>query len=133
MNFWARFFGLLLLGMTAAVGAEKVAMIEINGPIGPATASYIARAIGEAESQKAQCLIIQLDTPGGLLDSTKTIVQAFLASPIPTVVFVAPSGATATSAGCFITLAADVAAMAPTTTIGAAHPVQLGGSPTGEQ
>ena len=133
MNFWARTFGLLLLAVTASIGAEKVARIEINGPIGPATASYIARAIDEAESQKVQCLIVQLDTPGGLLDSTKTIVQAFLASPIPTVVFVTPSGATATSAGCFITLAADVAAMAPTTTIGAAHPVQLGGSPTGEQ
>ena len=128
MNFWVRFAAVLLPCLTvAAAGAEKVAAIKIEGPIGPATASYIARAIDEAGKQGAQCLIIQLDTPGGLLDSTKTIVQEFLASPVPTVVFVAPSGATATSAGCFITLAADVAAMAPTTTIGAAHPVQIGG------
>jgi membrane-bound serine protease (ClpP class) len=107
-------------------GAERVTTIKVEGPIGPATESYIARAIAESGKQGAQCVVIQLDTPGGLLDSTKTIVQDFLASPVPTVVYVTPSGATAASAGCFITLAADVAAMAPTTTIGAAHPVELG-------
>jgi membrane-bound serine protease (ClpP class) len=112
---------------TVLFGAERVATIKIEGPIGPATESYIARAIKVSSKQGAQCLVIQLDTPGGLLDSTKSIVQDFLASPVPTVVYVAPSGATAASAGCFITLAADVAAMAPTTTIGAAHPVELGG------
>jgi membrane-bound serine protease (ClpP class) len=115
-----------LLFPTVLLGAEKVAMIKVEGPIGPATEGYIARAVKESGEQGMQCLIVQLDTPGGLLDSTKTIVQDFLASPVPTVVYVAPSGATATSAGCFITLAADVAAMAPTTTIGAAHPVELG-------
>jgi membrane-bound serine protease (ClpP class) len=72
--------------------------------------------------------VIQLDTPGGLLESTKEIVQTFYASPVPIVVYVAPAGGTATSAGCFITLAADVAAMAPDTSIGAAHPVALGGA-----
>lgn len=134
MNFWARLVGALLLGVSAATAAaEKVATIKIEGAIGPTTASFIARGLDEASQQGAQCLIIQLDTPGGLLESTKTIVQKFLASPLPTVVFVAPAGATATSAGCFITLAADVAAMAPTTTIGAAHPVQLGGGMGGEQ
>jgi membrane-bound serine protease (ClpP class) len=134
MNVWARLFAVFLLCLTAAAAwAEKVATIKIEGAIGPATAGYIARGIDEASKQGAQCLIIQLDTPGGLLDSTKTIVQEFLASPVPTVVFVSPSGATATSAGCFITLAADVAAMAPTTTIGAAHPVQIGGGLGGEQ
>ena len=107
-------------------GAESVTTIKVEGPISPAAESYIARAIAESGKQGAQCLVIQLDTPGGLLDSTKAIVQDFLASPVPTVVYVAPSGATAASAGCFITLAADVAAMAPTTTIGAAHPVELG-------
>jgi membrane-bound serine protease (ClpP class) len=128
MNAWARTLVLLFLCCAAgARGAEQVATIKIEGTIGPTTASYIARAIGEAEKQKAQCLVVQLDTPGGLLESTKTIVQSFLASPVPTVVFVSPSGGTATSAGCFITLAADVAAMAPATTIGAAHPVQMGG------
>ena len=108
--------------------AERVDWIQIEGAIGPATASYISRAIDLAASHNAQCLIIQLDTPGGLLDSTKQIVQKFYASPVPTVVYVAPPGANAGSAGCFITLAADVAAMAPNTSIGAAHPVAIGGT-----
>src|SRR4030088_2073177 len=111
--------------------AEKVSLIKIDGAIGPATASYISRSIEEARTQNAQCLVIQLNTPGGLLDSTQTIVQSFLGSPLPVVVYVAPTGATATSAGCFITIAASVAAMAPATTIAAAHPVTLGGNPTG--
>src|SRR5437870_12608691 len=106
--------------------AATVGFIEIKGAIGPATATYIARAIDVAAKRNDTCLIIQLDTPGGLLDSTKDIVQKFYASPIPTVVYVAPSGANAGSAGTFITMAADVAAMAPNTSIGAAHPVQLG-------
>jgi membrane-bound serine protease (ClpP class) len=117
----------------ACASGEKVCLIKINGAIGPATASYISRSIGEAQSQNAQCLIIQLNTPGGLLDSTQVIVQQLLASPVPVVVYVAPIGATATSAGCFITLAASVAAMAPATTIGAAHPVTIGGGiPSGD-
>ena len=111
--------------------AEKVSFMKIVGAIGPATASYISRSIDEARTQNAQCLVIQLNTPGGLLDSTQTIVQDFLGSTVPVVVYVAPTGATATSAGCFITIAASVAAMAPATTIGAAHPVTLGGNPTG--
>jgi membrane-bound serine protease (ClpP class) len=115
----------------AAGAAEKVCLTQIDGAIGPATASYISRSIDETQTQHAQCLIIQLNTPGGLLDSTQTIVQSFLGSPVPVVVYVAPTGATATSAGCFITIAASVAAMAPSTTIGAAHPVMLGGNPTG--
>jgi membrane-bound serine protease (ClpP class) len=114
-----------------AVRAETVCMIKISGVIGPATASYVSRGIDEARARNAQCLVIQLNTPGGLLDSTQTIVQTFLASPVPVVVYVAPMGATATSAGCFITMAANVAAMAPATTIGAAHPVILGGAPGG--
>ncbi len=121
----------LWLACTATVAAEKICLIKIDGAIGPATASYISRSIDEAQTQQAQCLIIQLNTPGGLLDSTQTIVQSFLGSPVPVVVYVAPTGATATSAGCFITIAASVAAMAPATTIGAAHPVMLGGDPTG--
>jgi membrane-bound serine protease (ClpP class) len=114
-----------------SVSAEKVSLINIDGAIGPATASYIARSIDEAKSQNAQCLIIQLNTPGGLLDSTQKIVQSFLGASVPVVVYVAPTGATATSAGCFITIAASVAAMAPATTIGAAHPVSIGGFPGG--
>jgi membrane-bound serine protease (ClpP class) len=99
--------------------AEKVALIKVTGAINPATAGYIARSIDEATAEKAQCLILQLDTPGGLLDSTKDTVQSFYRSGVPVVVYVAPSGANATSAGCFITLASDVAAMAPNTSIGA--------------
>ena len=121
----------LWLVCAAAVAAEKVSFIKIDGAIGPATASYISRSIEEARTQNAQCLVIQLNTPGGLLDSTQTIVQSFLSSTVSVVVYVAPTGATATSAGCFITVAAGVAAMAPATTIGAAHPVTLGGNPTG--
>ena len=123
----------LWLACTAISAAEKVALIRIDGPIGPATASYISRSIDEARAQKAQCLIIQLNTPGGLLDSTQTIVQNLLGSPLPVVVYVAPTGGTATSAGCFITISASVAAMAPATTIGAAHPVSIGGFGGGEQ
>src|SRR5262252_774255 len=115
----------------STLAAEKVGLINIDGAIGPATASYVSRSIDEARAQDVQCLVIQLNTPGGLLDSTQTIVQKFLGSPLPIVVYVAPTGSTATSAGCFITVAASVAAMAPATTIGAAHPVTLGGAPSG--
>src|SRR6266700_1280706 len=122
---------LWLVCAATVVAVEKVSLIKMAGVIGPATASYISRSIDEARAQDAQCLVIQLNTPGGLLDSTQTIVQSFLGSTVPVVVYVAPTGATATSAGCFITIAASVAAMAPATTIGAAHPVTLGGNPTG--
>jgi len=110
------------------VHATDVGLIGIDGAISPATASYVARAIEVARSRHDACLIIKLDTPGGLMDSTKDIVQSFYSAGIPIVVYVAPSGASAASAGCFITLAADIAAMAPHTTIGAAHVVLgLGG------
>ena len=117
--------GLAAVTLAGAWGAD-VGLIKIDGPIGPATASYIARAIDLAAARHDECLVVVLDTPGGLLDSTKQIVQKFYASPVPVVVYVSPSGASATSAGCFITLAADIAAMAPNTSIGAAHPVSLG-------
>jgi membrane-bound serine protease (ClpP class) len=124
--------GLMACGATGAP-AGKVSFIRIDGPIGPATSGYISRVIQHAAETHAACLIIELDTPGGLLDSTKEIVQSFYASPVPVVVYVAPAGANAGSAGCFITLAADVAAMAPHTSIGAAHPVALGGGLGGEK
>ena len=115
--------GLLL---NAATQAAQVGLIKIDGAIGPATASYISRAIDVAAAQNDECLVIQLDTPGGLLESTKQIVESLFAAKIPTAVYVTPSGASAASAGAFITLAADVAVMAPNTTIGAAHPVEMG-------
>jgi len=119
-------------GLGSGLPAAEVGLIKINGAIGPATASYIARAIQVAGAANQVCLVVELDTPGGLLDSTKDIVQRFYASPVPIVVYVSPSGGNAASAGCFITLAADVAAMAPHTSIGAAHPVSMGGG-GGEQ
>jgi membrane-bound serine protease (ClpP class) len=131
MRAWPTVLLSWLLGTAAGAAAERVSLIKVEGPIGPATAGFISRAIDQAAENQSQCLVIQLDTPGGLLDSTKTIVQKFLGSPVPTVVYVAPAGATATSAGCFITLAADLAAMAPATSIGAAHPVAIGGNPIG--
>ena len=125
-----RWSSILIAGsMWAADGnlrATEAGLIKINGAIGPATASYVSRAIDVAAARHDACLILQLDTPGGLLDSTKDIVQKFYASPVPTVVYVSPSGASAGSAGAFITLAADIAAMAPNTSIGAAHPVSIG-------
>jgi membrane-bound serine protease (ClpP class) len=131
-----RFLGLvavLWLGFSHLANAEKVCLVKVSGAIGPATATFLSRAVDQAKSQGAACLIVQLDTPGGLLDLTQKIVQSFLGARVPVVVYVAPMGATAASAGCFITLAADVAAMAPATTIGAAHPVALGGAPGGEE
>ena len=93
MKRWGTILAATLFLWAAAARGEKVCLIKVEGAIGPATASYISRAIDEATSQGAQCLILQLDTPGGLLDSTKIIVQKVLASPIPVVVYVAPAGA----------------------------------------
>src|SRR2546421_6460861 len=95
---------LFLVGVAApnASGmAEKVSFIKIDGAIGPPTASYISRSLDEARTQNAQCLVIQLNTPGGLLDSTQIIVQRFLGSTLPVIVYVSPPGGSATSAGCF--------------------------------
>ena len=113
-------------GPFAGLSATEVGLITVKGVIGPATADYISRGIDVATARHLACLIIQLDTPGGALEATKDIVQKFYASAVPTVVYVSPAGAWAGSAGCFITMAADVAAMAPSTSIGAAHPVSIG-------
>lgn len=128
MKYWLCALAAGVFGAWAAPArSATVDLIRIDGAIGPATAGYIERATKVAGDRQAECLVIELDTPGGLLESTKAIVQAFYGSPVPVVVYVAPSGANAGSAGVFITLAADVAAMAPNTSIGAAHPVELGG------
>lgn len=111
-------------------GRPSVLLVRIEDQtITPVLARFVRRAIREADEQGAECLVIQLDTPGGLVDSTRTIVNEILRSRTPVVVYVAPTGARAASAGVFVTLSAHVAAMAPTTTIGAAHPVQVGGLP----
>jgi len=121
----------LACGLSLDLQGATVGRMRIKGVIGPATASYVGRAIEVSVARGDRCLIIELDTPGGSLDSTREIVQTFYAAKVPTVVFVSPDGAWAGSAGCFITLAADVAAMAPGTSIGAAHPVSMG--PGGEE
>ena len=113
---------------TPGISEERapIFFIEVDGIINPATAKFMTDSIDKAIQQGGQCLIIELDTPGGLMDSMRIIVKKILASPIPIIVYVAPSGARAASAGVFITLAAHVAAMTPGTHIGAAHPVTLG-------
>lgn len=127
MRRWlAIFTAVLTCGFSTDLHGADVASIRVEGAIGPATSAYIARAIEVAADRHDACLVIQLDTPGGLLDSTRQIIKSFYASPVPIVVYVAPAGAWAASAGCFITMAADVAAMAPGTSIGAAHPVSVG-------
>jgi membrane-bound serine protease (ClpP class) len=127
MRHW-RFIAAVGIFLSVAVDAAPVGLIKIDGAIGPATASYIARAIDAASARNDECLILQLDTPGGLVDSASQIVEKFYSSKIPVVVYVAPAPARAGSAGVFITMAADVAVMAPHTRIGAAHPVELGAS-----
>jgi membrane-bound serine protease (ClpP class) len=119
----------LFVFVPAIRGQEKapVFTIEVDAIINPATAKFILDSIDEATQQGAQCLIIKLDTPGGLLESTRMIVKKELASTIPIIVYVAPGGARAASAGVFVTMAGHIAVMAPGTHIGAAHPVTMGG------
>lgn len=110
-----------------AVPRYGVALIRVNGSINPGSADYIKESIDRAARENRVCLLLELNTPGGLLKATRQIVQRFLSSPIPIVVYVSPPGAHAGSAGAFITMAGHVAAMAPGTNIGAAHPVTAGG------
>jgi membrane-bound serine protease (ClpP class) len=119
--------GISALAQSKNANVAHVDMITIAGSINPAVDDFIRESIGRAKTNRARALIIQLDTPGGLVDSTRTIVKEMLAAPVPIIVYVAPSGARAGSAGVFITMAAHVAVMAPATNIGAAHPVAGGG------
>jgi len=112
--------------LAARAGSGEVYVVEVSGTINPGLAEYMIRSMEKASIEGAACVVIQLDTPGGLALSMRSIVMAMLASEIPVVVYVSPSGARAASAGVMITLAADIAAMAPGTNIGAAHPVNLG-------
>lgn len=117
----------LLLACPWPLYAQKVLSIKLEATINPATADFIHRAIEVAQNERATCLLIHLNTPGGLLKSTRAIVSDILESPVPVVVYVSPGGAHAGSAGVFITMAAHIAAMAPGTNIGAAHPVTTQG------
>lgn len=107
--------------------AQKIIAINVNESINPASAEFIYEGIQKAQTENAECLIINLNTPGGLLVSTREIVTNMMKSEVPVIVYVSPSGAHAGSAGVFITMAANIAAMAPGTNIGAAHPVSLQG------
>ena len=127
-------FGLWLVFLLQMVAwgqtnANTALLLTFNGPIGPATKDYIARGIHKAENNKANIIILKLDTPGGLSSSMRSIIKAILASSVPFVTYVAPSGARAASAGMYIAYASHIAAMAPGTNIGAATPVQMGGLP----
>jgi len=124
-------FVFLLFGLFIGLPAysqEKapVYVIEVDGIINPATSKFITESIDQATEKGAQCLIIQLDTPGGLMESMRLIIKKIMTSAIPVIVYVSPSGGRAASAGVFITMAAHIAVMAPGTHIGAAHPVSLG-------
>jgi membrane-bound serine protease (ClpP class) len=112
---------------TAPAQPKRVYLIRIDAPITPVVAEYIVKSINTAAEANAEAIIIELNTPGGLVDSMQQIVIKMMASNVPTVVYVSPSGARAASAGVFITLAANIAAMAPTTHMGAAHPVTMQG------
>ncbi len=118
-----------LIIMFSVLSAQErvVHQITINGVINPVSAEYIIAAIEHAEEMQAEMLVIQLDTPGGLMKSMHDIIKKILASEVPVAVFVAPSGSRAGSAGVFITMAAHIAAMAPGTNIGSAHPVTITG------
>ncbi|MGD9179370.1 MAG: ATP-dependent Clp protease proteolytic subunit, partial [Desulfobacterales bacterium] len=123
---WLFVFSLFLVNVTWAAKGD-VYILSVNDAISPGIAEYIKNGIEKAEKEGAACLIIELDTPGGLAESMRLIIKDILGSTIPIVVFVSPRGARAASAGVMITMAADVAAMAPGTNIGAAHPVGAGG------
>jgi membrane-bound serine protease (ClpP class) len=129
------FLGLIVIPISAGLGGSLLAaaspttveVLTVDGTIVPVIADYIDRGISQAEENGATVCIIELDTPGGLLDSTEKIVQKIMNADVPIVVYVSPKGAWAASAGTFITLSAHIAAMTPGTTIGAAHPVSAGG------
>lgn len=125
---WCALLVLLVAGPAERADAGHINEITIDGSINPASSDYIQNAIRQSESDGAEALLIALDTPGGLLSSTKDIIQAMLGAEVPVIVFVSPAGAWAASAGTFITLAAHVAAMAHGTSIGAASPISATGS-----
>ena len=119
---------LAMLALPARAGAAEHALIlDIDGAIGPPTADYVVSALAAAKPDEVGLVILRMNTPGGLDTSMREIIKAILASPIPVATYVAPNGARAASAGTYIAYASAIAAMAPSTNIGAATPVQLGG------
>jgi membrane-bound serine protease (ClpP class) len=118
---------------TPATAAQPVSLIDLDGAITPITDRLLTMAVERAQADGAQALVVQLNTPGGLERSMRTMAQTILNAGVPVIVYVAPTGARAASAGVFITMAAHVAAMAPATNIGAAHPVTAGGGDMGKE
>ena len=112
---------------------SSIYLLQLNGIINPITSQYVVKGIEDAEAERAECLILQLDTPGGLDTSMRDIIKKMLNSTIPIIVYIYPSGGRAASAGVFITLASNIAAMTPGTNIGAAHPVVMGGEEIDEE
>ena len=126
MKLFRLYIAVLLFFPLAGI-SQTVISININGGINPSSAEFINKSIKQAEKENAECLLIHLNTPGGLVTSTRGIVTDILQSKVPVVVYISPTGAHAGSAGVFITMAANIAAMAPETNMGAAHPVSLQG------
>jgi len=129
--------GLLLLASASSRSTEAIAsadqfatLIELKGPIGPAMSRYVEQSLADASNQRSAVAILQMDTPGGLDTSMRDIIKAILASPVPVVTYVSPSGARAASAGTYILYASHLAAMAPATNLGAATPISIGGEPS---
>src|ERR1700704_5944373 len=116
-----------LIALLAASASADVLKVVVNDAIHPITAEYIDRALQTAAANHNQAVLIEINTPGGLVDSTRDIMEKIIASPVPVILYVTPSGSRAASAGFFILESADVAAMAPGTNTGAAHPVMMGG------
>src|SRR5437016_9182375 len=116
----------VVLVFSARSSSAEVLKIVVNDTIQPITDEYIGRALADAKAKGNQAVLIELSTPGGLLESTRDIINKILESPVPVIIYVTPAGSRAASAGFFILEAADVAAMAPGTNTGAAHPVTIG-------
>jgi len=126
-------FYIVFLIITSSAHAKQVDVVTIDGIINPVVSEFLIKAIKRSTEQEAECLIIQMDTPGGLDLSMRSIIKEMMSADIPIIVYVSPSGARAASAGAIITIAADIAVMSPGTNIGAAHPVALGGGEMGDE